>query len=392
MMQFMRERRSFCKNLSIPSDWQEYHPDYSIVQLEDALRHGMSLSQASKYRNEPYSRYEFGEDVYLMPFYGLDEKCISTDAKLLNFDNSCCNPQFLHTYLTKKGRKIPCWSLRGYDGKNLRDIYDDKLEESENWSTYLSEAQLQKTTAIVANMEGPLDQETRSKSYFQAKVQLDLISIKLRFPKFTWPKFGHDFLSVGSYETPHHMDFLGMGAYCKLWPGTKCCKLWIIEKRRTMYEHSVSKALLKKMPSTFRRLQVLFNDEHFRGKLYFICQLPGDVLEFGSGHAHTVITLFHKDEDMKYAWLSGFYVPGNGDRILYALRREIMFKKALAGGISKNARVVADFFPDSVVNDAIIRGSEASARQAAIQDRLKKRRDRTQAAIELKRSKKQKVV
>jgi len=165
-----------------------------------------------------------------------------------------------------------------------------------------------------------------------------------------------------------------MGGLVKLWPCTKCCKVWIIEKRRT------SLALLRMEASTAGRLSILLNHEHFMHQLYFICQLPGDVLEFGEDHGHSVLTLFHedeKDEASRFAWNSGIFTPAGYSPHLIASLKEEIRERNHSGTVLKNKFLLTNYYPPAIVKPVLAKSSKF--RKVKLTERKKHKNKATRA-------------
>jgi len=113
--------------------------------------------------------------------------------------------------------------------------------------------------------------------------------------------------------------------------------------------------------STAGRLNVLFNNVHFIDQLYFVCQLPGDIIEFGEDHGHCVLTLFHEDEKdatSRFAWNSGIFVPAGHSPHLIASLKEAIRDRGLPGTVHANKFLLTNFYPPTVVKPVLAKSSK----------------------------------
>jgi len=203
-------RLLYVQHLVIPTEWNL--SDTCTNYLRWILAVGATFKGASLDRET--NSVEFGEEIRLSPLFGISKSSSWTVNEMIDYDDSCLERRYLIDYFYGKNRVTPC-GIKGYDGKNIANIAacDEQEGKLSLWRTVLSKYG-KEYSALLLNPPGPLDQLPGSKDYFAGKVLLNSKELKKRFPKFNWSKFGHDFVTLGSYETQYHFDHLGKILKC----------------------------------------------------------------------------------------------------------------------------------------------------------------------------------
>jgi hypothetical protein len=210
-------RLSYVKSLVIPTILWNLSDECDNDLRSWILPTGATLDQAMF--DEAKNCFELSEDIRLFHNFGVaccksDSASLSswTSHQVIDYDASCLQRKFLTEYFYDENRVTPC-GIRGFNGKKIEHISaeaEDGDPGEQPWQAILSRyGHGKEFSALLLNPPGPLDQLSRSKEYFAGKVLLNSKELKKKFPKFSWPKFGHDFITLGSYETQYHFDHLG---------------------------------------------------------------------------------------------------------------------------------------------------------------------------------------